>query len=272
MTVRVGAVEVGNERPLALFAGLNVLESRELALSVAEQLLAICERLGLPLVFKASFDKANRSSVRSFRGPGPDEGLRWLQEVRGLGVPVLTDIHEPGQAAPAAEVADLLQIPAFLCRQTDLLAAAAATGRPLHVKKMQMMAPLEMGNVLEKCRAFGASGVILCERGTSLGYGNLVVDPLSFPQLRSLGAPVSFDVTHSLQLPGGLGHATGGRRQLLEPLAVAGVSQGIAALFLEVHPEPDRALCDGPCALPLSAAEGLLRRLLALDRLVKGWG
>lgn len=267
MSVLVGRHRVGNEEPLTLFAGVNVLESRDLALRVADALLAVADQI--PVVFKASFDKANRSSVHSFRGPGPDEGLCWLAEVRAMGLPVLTDIHAPEQAQMVAEVVDLLQIPAFLCRQTDLIAAAAETGKPLHIKKMQMMAPAEMGNVLAKARALGASGVILCERGTSFGYNNLVVDPLSFTQMKALGAPVSFDVTHSLQLPGGLGAATGGRREYVEPLAIAGVSQGIAALFLELHPNPDRALCDGPCALPLGSLPGLIRRLLAFDALAK---
>ncbi|MCB9762991.1 MAG: 3-deoxy-8-phosphooctulonate synthase [Alphaproteobacteria bacterium] len=263
-------VRVGDHLPMALFGGLNVLESRDLALRVAETLAAHAARLGMPYVFKASWDKANRSSHTSFRGPGLDEGLRWLDDVRAqVGVPVLTDLHAPAQAAAVAQVAALVQIPAFLVRQTDLIAAAAATGRPLHLKKMQLMAPAEMANVRDKCRALGAEQLILCERGTMFGYHNLVVDPLSFVQLRALGCPVSFDVTHSLQQPGGLGASTAGRGQYVEPLAMAGVSQGLAALFLEVHPDPARALCDGPCATPLDRVGSLLERLAALDQHVK---
>lgn len=270
--IRVGdGITLANDRPLTLIAGLNVLESLDLALRVAEVLKREADRRGVPLIFKASFDKANRSSVRSFRGPGPDEGLRWLAQVKAThGLPIVTDIHTAAQAAPTAEVADLIQIPAFLVRQTDLIAAAAATGRPLHLKKMQMMAPEEMGNVVAKCAASGARGVALCERGTLFGYGRLVVDMLGFGALKGFGVPVTFDVTHSLQLPGGLGHATGGRGAEVEPLAMAGVSQGIAGLFLEVHPDPAQAKCDGPCALPLERVGALLDRLVALDALVKG--
>lgn len=267
---RIGGVGLGNDRPLALIAGLNVLESLELARRVAGTLRAVAAKHGVPLVFKASFDKANRSSVESFRGPGLAVGLEWLARIKAeFDLPIVTDIHAPSQAAPVAEVADLLQIPAFLVRQTDLIAAAAATGRPLHLKKMQLMAPEDMGPAVAKCAASGASAVAVCERGTLFGYGRLVVDMLGFSAMKALGVPLTFDVTHSLQLPGALGHATGGRGALTGPLAMAGVSQGLAALFLEVHPDPTQAKCDGPCALPLDALDGLLGRLAALDRLVK---
>lgn len=270
-TIRLGAdVALANQRPLTLIAGINVLESLDLALRVAEHLRRATERHGMALVFKASFDKANRSSVRSFRGPGLERGLEWLARVKQtFGVPLVTDIHAAAQAAPAAEVVDLVQIPAFLVRQTDLIAAAAATGRPLHLKKMQMMAPEDMGPAVAKCAALGASAVAVCERGTLFGYGRLVVDMLGFEALKALDVPVTFDVTHSLQLPGALGHATGGRGASVESLAMAGVSQCIAALFLEVHPDPAAAKCDGPCALPLDRVDALLGRLAALDALVK---
>ncbi len=268
--VTVGDLTLANDRPFTLIAGLNVLEGREIALRVAETLRAEADRRGVPLVFKASYDKANRSSHQSFRGPGLDVGLEWLAEIkRAVGVPVVTDIHAPEQAAPVAEVCDLVQIPAFLVRQTDLIAAACATGRPLHLKKMQMMAPHEMGSVVDKCAAFGRREVIVCERGTLFGYNRLIVDMLAFAELAAL-APVTFDVTHAVQLPGALGHATGGRRAAVEPLAMAAMTQGLAGLFLEVHPDPDRAKCDGPCALPLERVGALLDRLVAIDALVKG--
>lgn len=271
--VEVGAVRLDNSGPLAIIGGVNVLESLDLALRVGERFVELTSALGLPYLFKASFDKANRSSVDSFRGPGLDRGLEMLATIRArLGVEVVTDVHTAEQAAPVAEVAGLVQIPAFLCRQTDLIAACARTGRPLHIKKMQMMAPADLRHALAKCAAFGNRKVVLCERGTSFGYGRLIVDPLSFPQMKALGAPVSFDVTHALQLPGGAGggHAsTGGRRAFAEPLAIAGVSQGIAALFIEAHPEPDVALCDGPSATRLDALPDLLRRVARLDACVK---
>ncbi len=263
-------VVLSNDRPFVLLAGINVLESRDLAFQVAETLLRATEALGIAYVFKASFDKANRSSIYSYRGPGLEEGLALLQQIKQhFDVPILTDIHECAQAEPVAEVADVLQIPAFLCRQTDLLAAACRTGRPLHIKKMQMMAPHEMGNVLRKCEALGNDQLMICERGTSFGYGNLVVDPLAFPQLKTFGYPVTFDVTHALQRPGALGASTGGRGSYVESLALAGMSQGIAGLFLECHPDPVQARCDGPCALPLDQVQPVLQHLKALDDLVK---
>lgn len=267
--VTVGDVTLANDRPFVLIAGLNVLEGRELALRVADALRVEADRRGVPLIFKASYDKANRSSHQSFRGPGLDVGLEWLAEIkRAVGVPVVTDIHAPEQAAPVAEVCDLVQIPAFLVRQTDLIAAASATGRPLHLKKMQMMAPHEMSSVVAKCAALGRREVIVCERGTLFGYNRLIVDMLAFAELARV-APVTFDVTHAVQLPGALGHATGGRREAVEPLAMAAMTQGLAGLFVEVHPEPDRAKCDGPCALPLERVGALLDRLAAIDALAK---
>ncbi len=266
-------VVLSNDRPFVLLAGINVLESRDLAFQVAETLLRATEALGIAYVFKASFDKANRSSIDSYRGPGLEEGLELLQQIKQhFDVPILTDIHECAQAEPVAEVADVLQIPAFLCRQTDLLAAACRTGRPLHIKKMQMMAPHEMENVLRKCEALGNDQLMICERGTSFGYGNLVVDPLAFPQLKTFGYPVTFDVTHALQMPGALGASTGGRGSYVESLALAGMSQGIAGLFLECHPDPAQARCDGPCALRLDQVQPVLQHLKALDDLVKHLG
>ena len=271
--VRVGpGIHVGNQRPITVFAGVNVLESLALSLRVGAQLKATTDALGLKLVFKASWDKANRSALSSYRGPGLEQGLRWLREIRTeLDVPVITDIHEPLQASVVSEYVDVMQIPAFLSRQTDLLAAACATGKPVLIKKMQMMAPRDVANIIDKCRGLGCEDVLLCERGTSFGYGNLVVDPLAFNEMMQLGAPVVFDVTHALQQPGALGHRTGGRGPQSVPLAMAGVSQGIAGLFFECHPEPSKALCDGPCALPLDDVEALLSRVAAMDMLVKSW-
>lgn len=269
--MRLPALE--NRAPLGLIAGMNVLETLELALEVAEHLASVCRRLDIPLIFKASWDKANRTSLASYRGPGLDRGLEWLAAVKDrVGVPVLTDVHEPGQCAAVAEVAEVIQVPAFLVRQTDLLQAACGTGRAIHLKKMQLLAPADMAHAVAKCRAFGSDTVWVCERGTQFGYHHLVVDPLAFPQLKALGVPVTFDVTHALQLPGGLGHAAGGRRQHIRDLALAGVSQAIAALFLEVHPRPDEARCDGPSALPLAELEPLLKALQAVDRVVKSLG
>lgn len=268
--VHVGDVKVSQSHPLVLIAGLNVLESTEVHHQVAATLVEICTQLGMPLIFKASFDKANRSSYDSYRGPGLEKGLKELALLkRRFGFPILTDIHSPEQATPVSEIVDCLQIPAFLVRQTDLIVAACQTHLPLHLKKMQCMSPQEMELVMDKCLAFGKQEVILCERGTLFGYNNLIVDPLSFQTLKQWGAPVSFDVTHALQQPGALGRATGGRGHLTDPLMVAGVSQGIAALFLEVHPEPTLAGCDGPCALRLSELEALLKRAYSLDQWAK---
>ncbi|NNL85553.1 MAG: 3-deoxy-8-phosphooctulonate synthase [Myxococcales bacterium] len=267
--MRIADIPVGNGAPLVLFAGLNVIETESATLAVAERLRAIAEAHRLPLVFKASVDKANRSSWRSFRGPGADEGLRILARVRSeTGLPLLTDVHEPGQAKPAAEVVDCLQVPAFLCRQTDLLTACAATGRPTNVKKGQFMAPHDARHIVQKLEQAGASGVCLTERGTSFGHGDLVVDFRGLVVMRRY-APVCLDATHSVQFPGGAGEATGGDRSMVAPLARAGVAVGIDALFVEVHPDPDRAPCDGPSQLDFPAFERLLTEVAAIDRALR---
>lgn len=268
--LELDGLRVGNTAPFVLFGGMNVLESRELAFEVAEHYAEVTQRLGIPWVFKASFDKANRSSLHSWRGPGLETGLQWLGEIRQrFGCPIITDVHEPAQAEPVAEVADVLQIPAFLARQTDLVAAVARTGRIINIKKPQFLAPREMGNILNKCREAGNEHLMLCERGTLFGYNNLVVDMLGFDILKSFGYPVLFDVTHALQMPGAGGSSAGGRRQQVASLARAGMSQGLAGLFLEAHPEPDEALCDGPCALRLDRLEPFLQQMKALDEQIK---
>ena len=269
-TISVGELKLGNEKPFVLVGGINVIESENMALKVAETFRSITERLGIPYIFKASFDKANRSSIDSFRGPGLEKGLRILEKIKTeFNVPILTDVHEPQQAVPAAEVADILQLPAFLSRQTDLVVALAKTRAVINIKKAQFLAPLEMGNIIKKCENSGNSQLILCERGTSFGYNNLVVDMLGFSLLKDFSYPVLFDVTHSLQQPGGLGNAAGGRRESVRELALAGLSQKIAGLFLEAHPEPEKALCDGPCALRLNQLEPFLQQMKAMDDLVK---
>lgn len=272
MNVDIGGSAIGNDQPLAVFGGVNVLESADLALKTAQTLVADCEALGMPRVFKASFDKANRTAVDSPRGPGLEEGLRMLEAVkREFDVAVMTDIHLPQQAKPAAEVADVLQIPAFLCRQTDLLQAAAATGAALNIKKAQFLAAEDMRHVLDKCRAAGNDRLMLCERGSSFGYHNLVVDMLGFEDMKAAGAALLFDASHSLQRPGAGpdGRSAGGRRSRIAPLARSAVAQGIAGIFVETHPDPDKALCDGPCALPLSQLRPFLEQLKAVDTLVK---
>ncbi len=268
-TVRVQSVEFGSG-PLVVVAGPCVLESLDLGLEVAETVRDLCREAGFGYVFKSSFDKANRTSIHSYRGPGIERGLQWLKAIReATGVPVLTDIHEPSQAAPAAEAVDILQIPAFLCRQTDLIVAAAKTGRALNIKKAQFMAPEDMAPVLSKCTEAGNDQVILCERGTSFGYRQLVVDMRSLAVMRSLGVPVMFDATHSVQTPGGKGTASGGDRRFVLPLARAAVAVGIDALFLEVHPDPDKAKSDGPNMVPLKAMKAFLEQVSVLDRAVK---
>ena len=270
-TIEVGNLRVSNDLPFVLFGGMNVLESRELALEVASAYKEVTERLCIPYIFKASFDKANRSSVASFRGPGLEKGCEILAEIKQtFDVPVISDIHEPHQAKPAAEVIDVLQLPAFLCRQTDLVVALAETGRPVNVKKAQFLAAHEMGHILRKFAEVGNEKVLLCERGTSFGYNNLVVDPLNFGIMKKTGCPVVFDVTHSLQVPGGRSDSAGGRRQAVFELMLAGMSQGIGGLFLESHPTPAEAKCDGPCALPLDKLEAFLTQAKAMDDLVKG--
>ena len=253
---------------LAVFAGPCVAESRELCFQVAEHMAAVCDKLGVQYIFKASFDKANRSSGDSFRGPGIDAGLAMLEAVKErFGLPVVTDVHESAQAAQVASVADFLQIPAFLCRQTDLLAACAATGRPVNVKKGQFLAPEDMAGVIGKLRAAGCRDILLTERGTTFGYHNLVVDMRSLAAMRALGVPVVFDATHSVQLPGGLGKASGGQRQYVPYLARAAAAAGLDALFLEVHPDPDHALSDGPNSLNFEAAEQTIEQVKAIYEL-----
>ncbi len=270
--ILISGIPLANERPFVLFGGMNVLESRDLALTVAEAFKQVCAKLDIPYVFKASFDKANRSSLNSFRGPGLDEGLKWLQEIKQtFDVPIITDIHAPEQAAPVAEVADVIQLPAFLSRQTDLVAAMAKTGAVINIKKAQFLAPEEMRHILHKCEEAGNSNLILCERGSSFGYNNLVVDMLGFSVMKQFGYPLMFDATHALQKPGGLANSAGGRRADVTSLAMAGLSQKIAGLFIEAHPDPDAAKCDGPCALRLETLEAFLTQMKQLDGLVKSF-
>lgn len=271
-TVQCGEIIFDNQGPFVLIAGMNVLESQELALRTAGHFKRVTEKLKIPYIFKASFDKANRSAIHSFRGPGLEVGLRWLETVKKeWEVPILTDVHEPEQAQPVAEVVDVLQLPAFLSRQTDLVVALAETKKPINIKKAQFLAPQEMQNIVQKCESAGNDQVILCERGTMHGYNNLVVDMLGFGVMKALAVPVVFDVTHSLQQPGGLGNAAGGRRKQLRELALAGVATGLAGVFLESHPDPATAKCDGPCAWPLDQVAKLLRQLKEVDELVKGF-
>src|SRR5271157_4277101 len=270
--IALGSLRLGGGNPLFLIAGPCVIESEAHARMMAERVAKIAADAGVPYIFKASCDKANRSSVKSYRGPGLAEGLRILGKIKTeLHLPILTDIHDASQAAPAAEVADVLQIPAFLSRQTDLLIAAAKTGRIVNVKKAQFLSPWDMGNVAEKIAAAGNSKIMLTERGASFGYNNLVVDMRTFPVLRKLGYPVVYDVTHSVQLPGGQGHASGGQPEFIEPLARAGVAAGVDGIFLEVHDNPAEALSDGANALPLGELDALLVRLKKLSELVRGW-
>ncbi len=260
-----GTIKVGDGQPLLLFGGPCVLESEQLARQVAETMQEICQRLGISYVFKASFDKANRTSLKSYRGPGLEKGLATLGKIRDeLEVPIISDVHEPAQAKTAAEVLDVLQIPAFLCRQTDLLTAASQTGKPINLKKGQFVSPWDMENAVKKIREAGKSKVMLVERGTSFGYNNLVVDMRSLPVMRSFDCPVVFDATHSVQLPGGAGGSSGGQREFIEPLTCAAVATGIDGLFMEIHPDPQNALCDGPNSIPLDQVEHLLRRIIRI--------
>jgi 2-dehydro-3-deoxyphosphooctonate aldolase (KDO 8-P synthase) len=261
---------IGNEEPMTLMGGVNVLESESVVMTVAEKFAETTLNLNINWIFKGSFDKANRSSISSFRGPGLDEGLRMLEKVKSeFNTPVITDIHEPSQADSVSKVCDVIQIPAFLCRQTDLVIAAAKTKKIIQFKKPQFLSAPEMKNVIEKCRQAGNENITLCERGNSFGYNNLVVDMLNFQIMKDLGVPVIFDATHSLQLPGGLGNAAGGRREYLLPLAKAGLSQGIAGLFIEAHPDPDLAKCDGPCAISTDEIPAVLSQLSELDDFIK---
>tara|TARA_R110002073_G_scaffold8123_4_gene45355 strand:- start:2152 stop:3003 length:852 start_codon:yes stop_codon:yes gene_type:complete len=271
-TVSIAQMRIGNSAPFVLLGGVNVLESRDFALQVAEHYVEVCRRLDIPYVFKASYDKANRSSIHSFRGPGIDEGLRILAEVKAaFGVPIITDVHTPEQAAPAAEVCDIIQLPAFLARQTDLVAAMAATGAAINIKKPQFLSPSQMANIVEKFAECGNTRVMLCERGSNFGYDNLVVDMLGFGVMKRScnNVPLIFDVTHALQCRDTGGAASGGRRSQVVDLARSGMALGLAGLFLEAHPDPDKALCDGPSALPLSQLEPFLQQVKAVDDLVK---
>ena len=271
ITIADGAITFANGGPFVLIGGINVIESEELAMDAAGIFVEVTLDLGIPYVFKASFDKANRSSIHSFRGPGLEAGLATLEKVKAtFGVPILTDVHEPHQAAPAAEVADILQLPAFLARQTDLVVAMARTLAVINVKKPQFLAPQEMKHIIAKCEEAGNDRVILCERGTSFGYNNLVVDMLGMDEMKAM-APVVFDATHALQRPGGRSDSAGGRRAQAAALARSGMAVGIAGLFLEAHPDPDKAMCDGPSALPLAALRPYLEQMLAVDRLVKSF-
>jgi 2-dehydro-3-deoxyphosphooctonate aldolase (KDO 8-P synthase) len=261
---------IDNNESMILMGGMNVLESRDLAMEVAEKFKEVTTKHNINYIFKGSFDKANRSSINSFRGPGLDDGLKILEEVsNNFEVPVITDIHEPDQAKSVSDVCEIIQIPAFLARQTDLVNAAAKTNSIIQFKKPQFLSAPEMNNVVEKCIAAGNENVTLCERGNSFGYNNLVVDTLNFQILKKISKPVIFDVTHSLQLPGGLGNSAGGRREYVLSLAKAGISQSIAGLFLEAHPDPDKAKCDGPCALPLSVLDEFLKQVKDLDNFIK---
>ena len=269
-TIKLGDLEFANDKPMALFGGMNVLESRDMAMQVAEAYAEVTSKLGIPWVFKASFDKANRSSLSSYRGPGMEEGLKIFEEIkRTFNCPVITDVHEPYQAAPVAEVCDIIQLPAFLARQTDLVVAMAKTGAIINIKKPQFLAPHEMSHILHKCEDAGNDQLILCERGSSFGYNNLVVDMLGFGIMKKFNYPVFFDVTHALQKPGGRADSADGRRAQVAELGRAGISQGIAGLFLEAHPDPDNAKCDGPCALRLDRLEPFLAQMQTLDNTVK---
>ncbi|MDP5292691.1 3-deoxy-8-phosphooctulonate synthase [Oceanimonas sp. CHS3-5] len=273
-TVHINDIAVANDQPMVLFGGINVLESRDLAMQACEHYVKVTEKLGIPYVFKASWDKANRSSIHSFRGPGLEEGMKLLQEVKDtFKVPVITDLHEPHQAAPVAEVADVIQLPAFLARQTDLVKAMADTGRVINIKKPQFLSPGQMMNITDKFIECGNDQLILCERGSNFGYDNLVVDMLGFGVMKkaTADAPIIFDVTHALQCRDPLGEASGGRREQVLDLARAGLSTGLAGLFLEAHPNPEQARCDGPSALPLDKLEPFLAQLKALDELIKGF-
>ncbi|WHP46979.1 3-deoxy-8-phosphooctulonate synthase [Mannheimia bovis] len=272
--VKIGNIEVANNKPFTLFGGMNVLESRDMALRVCEQYVEVTQKLNVPYVFKASFDKANRSSIHSYRGPGMEEGLKIFQELKQtFGVNIITDVHEIYQCKPVAEVVDVIQLPAFLARQTDLVEAMARTGAVINVKKPQFLSPGQMGNIVEKIAECGNKNVILCDRGTNFGYDNLIVDMLGFGIMKkvSKGCPVIFDVTHSLQCRDPFGAASGGRRDQVTELARSGMAIGLAGLFLEAHPDPNSAKCDGPSALPLSKLEVFVSQMKAIDDLVKSF-
>lgn len=273
-TINLGKIKISNQLPFVLFGGMNVLESRDLALKICEKYVEVTQKLNIPYVFKASFDKANRSSIFSYRGPGLEEGLKILAEVKStFNVPIITDVHEKEQASEVAKVADVLQIPAFLARQTDLVSAIAKTGKVVNIKKPQFLSPSQMANVTKKFEECGDSNLLLCERGANFGYDNLVVDMLGFGVMKQVcgGYPIIFDVTHSLQCRDSGGAASGGRRAQVADLARAGLAVGIGGLFLEAHPNPNEAKCDGPSALPLDKLEPFLKQCKAIDELVKSF-
>jgi 2-dehydro-3-deoxyphosphooctonate aldolase (KDO 8-P synthase) len=270
-SVKVKNIEVANDQSFVLFGGMNVLESRDLAMKIAEHYVEVTQKLGIPYVFKASFDKANRSSVNSYRGPGLDEGLKIFEEIKStFNVPIITDVHESYQAQPVSEVVDVIQLPAFLARQTDLVVAMAKTGAVINVKKPQFLAAHEMKHIITKFSEAGNENIILCERGSCYGYNNLVVDMLAMDEMKNY-APVIFDATHALQKPGGRSDSADGRRAQAAQLARSGMAIGIAGLFIEAHPDPSAAKCDGPCALPLDKLGPYLMQMKALDDLVKGF-
>ena len=272
MKINFKNIEISNSSPIIIIAGLNVFEDLTMASQVASDLKKITDRLGLPFIFKASFDKANRSSVDSYRGPGLKQGIKFFSEIKKtFDIPIITDVHEIGQVEKISEVADIIQIPAFLCRQTDLIKAACETKLPLNIKKGQFLSPGQMLNIINKCHAFDNKNIILCERGSSFGYNNLIVDFLGISELKNFKKPVILDVTHSLQIPGGQGNAADGRSSQALDLALAGTAIGLAGLFIEVHPDPKKALCDGPSATRLDEIENILSKIKSIDNIVKSF-
>ncbi|MCL1078353.1 3-deoxy-8-phosphooctulonate synthase [Parashewanella spongiae] len=271
-TINLGDIQINNDKPFVLFGGMNVLESRDLAMKIAETYAEVTQKLGIPYVFKASFDKANRSSINSFRGPGMEEGLKIFEEIKQtFKLPLITDVHETAQCVPVAEIVDIIQLPAFLARQTDLVVAMAKTGAIINVKKPQFLAPHEMRHIITKFNEAGNDEIMLCERGSSFGYNNLVVDMLGMDDMKQTSYPVIFDATHALQRPGGRADSAGGRRAQATELARSGMALGLAGLFIEAHPDPNNAKCDGPCALPLAKLEGYLTQMKAVDDLIKSF-
>ena len=268
--IKIKEINLSNNSPMTIIAGLNVLEDEDMALDVAEKLKEITTKHNIPFVFKASFDKANRSSIDSYRGPGLEVGKKIFESIKkNISVPIITDIHEEGQIEEISQVVDILQIPAFLCRQTDLISAACKTQLPLNIKKGQFLSPYQMKNIIEKCNSFGNDNIILCERGSSFGYDNLIVDFLGISEQKAFNYPIILDVTHSLQLPGGQGNSAGGRSHQAEDLARAAIALKISGLFIEVHPNPDKALCDGPSATKLEDFEDMIIKIKKIDDLVK---
>lgn len=271
-TIKLNEIEIGNDKPFVLIAGLNVLEDEKTIEKVISECIETTKNHNIPYIFKASYDKANRSSIDSYRGPGLEKGLKILSELKkDYDVPIISDVHTPKEAELASDILDVIQIPAFLGRQTDLIEAACATSLPLNIKKGQFLAPSDMTNILDKCSYFQNEKIMICERGTSFGYNNLVVDMLGMVELKDTKSPVIFDVTHSLQRPGGLGNKADGRGSNVLELARSGMSLGLAGLFLETHPDPDAALCDGPCALPLDKLDSFLHEIKCLDQLIKSF-